>query len=74
VQYLQLFVCYLQLQEGTICIKKGAHMTVYVKDVFRNSGRFTLTLDDSMNRQKVRILLYYSNIALLIIFDIQRCR
>eukprot|EP00953_Heterococcus_sp_UTEX-ZZ885_P008191 4916-Heterococcus_DN1.PRE.1 len=31
-------------------------MTVYVKDVFRNSGRFTLTLDDSMNRQKVSFL------------------
>eukprot|EP00953_Heterococcus_sp_UTEX-ZZ885_P008189 4915-Heterococcus_DN1.PRE.1 len=31
-------------------------MTVYVKDVFRNSGRFTLTLDDSMNRQKFSIV------------------
>jgi hypothetical protein len=41
-------------------------MTVYVKDVFRNSGRFTLTLDEAMNKQKVTHTLTLSLLLLLL--------
>lgn len=36
-------------------VKKGIHLTAYVKDVFPNAGRLTLSLDPSMNRDKVRM-------------------
>lgn len=36
-------------------VKKGIHLTAYVKDVFPNAGRLTLSLDPSMNKDKVRM-------------------
>lgn len=35
-------------------VKKGIHLTAYVKDVFPNAGRMTLSLDPNMNKEKVR--------------------
>lgn len=34
-------------------VKKGIHLTAYVKDVFPNAGRLTLSLDPDMNKNKV---------------------
>ncbi|CAM9763746.1 unnamed protein product [Pylaiella littoralis] len=34
-------------------VKKGIHLTAYVKDVFPNAGRMTLSLDPNMNKEKV---------------------
>lgn len=35
-------------------VKKGIHLTAYVKDVFPNAGRMTLSLDPKINKDKVR--------------------
>lgn len=35
-------------------VKKGIHLTAYVKDVFPNAGRLTLSLDPEINKDKVR--------------------
>lgn len=35
-------------------VKKGIHLTTFVKDVFPNAGRVTLSLDPSMDKKKVR--------------------
>ncbi|KAG5179404.1 hypothetical protein JKP88DRAFT_349944 [Tribonema minus] len=37
---------------GAAALKKGSHVSVYVKDVFPNSGRFTVTLDPAITRKK----------------------
>ena len=34
-------------------VKKGIHLTAYVKDVFPNAGRLTLCLDPDINKEKV---------------------
>lgn len=34
-------------------VKKGIHLTAYVKDVFPNAGRMTLSLDPNINKDKV---------------------
>jgi predicted RNA-binding protein with RPS1 domain len=34
-------------------IEKGKNITVYVKEVFKNSGKFSLTLDPTINKAKV---------------------
>lgn len=34
-------------------LEKGSNLTVYVKEVFKNSGRFTLTLDPSISKAKI---------------------
>lgn len=34
-------------------VKKGIHLTAYVKDVFPNAGRMTLSLDPKINKNKV---------------------
>lgn len=34
-------------------VKKGIHLTAYVKDVFPNAGRLTLSLDPGINKDKV---------------------
>lgn len=34
-------------------VKKGIHLTAYVKDVFPNAGRLTLSLDPGINKEKV---------------------
>jgi len=34
-------------------IRRGIHVSVYVKDVFPNSGRFSVTLDPTVDKQKV---------------------
>lgn len=34
-------------------VKKGIHLTTYVKDVFPNAGRMTLSLDPNINKDKV---------------------
>lgn len=36
-------------------VKKGIHLTTFVKDVFPNAGRLTLSLDSSMTKEKARI-------------------
>lgn len=44
-------------------VKKGIHLTAYVKDVFPNAGRLTLSLDPDINKDKVRgqpMLLFFS--------------
>lgn len=38
-------------------VKKGIHLTAYIKDVFPNAGRLTLSLDPSINKDKVWIWL-----------------
>lgn len=35
-------------------VKKGIHLTAYVKDVFPNAGRLTLSLDPDISKDKVR--------------------
>lgn len=35
-------------------VKKGIHLTAYVKDVFPNAGRMTLSLDPNINKDKVQ--------------------
>ncbi|CAM9359107.1 unnamed protein product [Choristocarpus tenellus] len=37
-----------------VVVKKDMHLTAYVKDVFPNSGRLTLSLDPALDRTKVR--------------------
>ena len=34
-------------------IRRGVHVPVYVKDVFPNSGRFSVTLDPNIDKKKV---------------------
>ena len=34
-------------------LERGSNLTVFVKEVFKNSGRFTLTLDPTVNKAKV---------------------
>lgn len=36
-------------------VKKGIHLTAYVKDVFPNAGRLTLSLDPDINKEKVEL-------------------
>lgn len=35
---------------------KGSKITVYVREVYKNSGRFTLTLDPSINKEKILLM------------------
>ena len=39
--------------ECEVEVKKGIHLTAYVKDVFPNAGRMTLSLDPNMDKDKV---------------------
>ncbi|GAB5034325.1 nucleic acid-binding protein [Nannochloropsis oceanica] len=43
------------LETDPAVIRRGIHVTVYVKDVFPNSGRFSVTLDPTVDKQKVVI-------------------
>lgn len=40
-------------KECEVEVKKGIHLTAYVKDVFPNAGRMTLSLDPNINKDKV---------------------
>ncbi|CAM9248121.1 unnamed protein product [Ectocarpus fasciculatus] len=40
-------------QDCEVEVKKGIHLTAYVKDVFPNAGRMTLSLDPNINKDKV---------------------
>ncbi|CAM9715687.1 unnamed protein product [Scytosiphon promiscuus] len=40
-------------RECEVEVKKGIHLTAYVKDVFPNAGRMTLSLDPNINKDKV---------------------
>lgn len=39
-----------------VVVKRGIHLTAYVRDVLPNSGRLTLTLDPSMTKDKVMVV------------------
>lgn len=41
--------------ECEVEVKKGIHLTAYVKDVFPNAGRMTLSLDPNINKDKVGV-------------------
>ncbi len=43
------------LETDPAVIRRGIHVSVYVKDVFPNSGRFSVTLDPTVDKQKVVI-------------------
>jgi hypothetical protein len=43
-----------QILDPQRVIRPGMHMPVYVKDVFPNSGRFSVSMDASTNKRKVR--------------------
>lgn len=43
----------LPLETDPNVIRRGIHVSVYVKDVFPNSGRFSVTLDPSIDKAKV---------------------
>lgn len=40
-------------KECEVEVKKGIHLTAYIKDVFPNAGRLTLSLDPSITKDKV---------------------
>lgn len=40
-------------KECEVEVKKGIHLTAYIKDIFRNAGRLTLSLDPSITKDKV---------------------
>lgn len=42
-----------RVNECEVEVKKGIHLTAYVKDVFPNAGRMTLSLDPNINKDKV---------------------
>jgi len=42
-----------QQREGEVILEKGAPVTVYVKEVFKNSGRFTLTMDPKIEKAQI---------------------
>eukprot|EP00752_Nemacystus_decipiens_P003968 g3634.t1 len=42
-----------RVNECEVEVKRGIHLTTYVKDVFPNAGRMTLSLDPNINKDKV---------------------
>lgn len=42
-----------RVKECEVEVKKGIHLTAYVKDVFPNAGRMTLSLDPNINKDTV---------------------
>lgn len=50
-------------KECEVEVKKGIHLTAYVKDVFPNAGRMTLSLDPNINKDKVCALAHVQSRA-----------